>query len=177
MWWIRQYYELTSLQPKPQPYFGPPLIHSHGLFATLTHNQKAAAFRHEHVTRQGAQIPGLICESSAWNLRAGIAQSVQRLATGWTIRGSNPGAGRIFRIRPDRPWSPHRLLHKGYRVCSPGVKWPGRGFDHLPTSSAVVKERVELYLSKLSWPVLRAKFSFLSVWNLFHVTLLARGVL
>jgi hypothetical protein len=32
---------------------------------------------------------------------AGIAQSVQRLATGWTVRGSNPGGGEIFRRRPD----------------------------------------------------------------------------
>jgi hypothetical protein len=31
---------------------------------------------------------------------AGIAQSVQRLATGWAVRGSNPGAGEIFRTRP-----------------------------------------------------------------------------
>jgi len=39
----------------------------------------------------------------------------------------------------------------------PGVKRPGRGIDHPPSSSAVVKERVELYLyspSGLSWPVL-----------------------
>jgi len=28
---------------------------------------------------------------------AGTAQSVQRLATGWTVRGSNPGGGEIFR--------------------------------------------------------------------------------
>jgi hypothetical protein len=28
----------------------------------------------------------------------------------------------------------------------PGVKRPGRGIDHLPPSSAKVKERVELYL-------------------------------
>jgi hypothetical protein len=28
----------------------------------------------------------------------------------------------------------------------PGVKWPGRGVDHLPPSSAEVKESVELYL-------------------------------
>jgi hypothetical protein len=28
----------------------------------------------------------------------------------------------------------------------PGVKWPGRGVDHPPASSAEVKERVELYL-------------------------------
>jgi hypothetical protein len=33
---------------------------------------------------------------------AGIAQLVLRLATGWTVRGSNPGGGEIFRIRPDR---------------------------------------------------------------------------
>jgi hypothetical protein len=34
------------------------------------------------------------------------------------------------------------------------VKGPGRGLDHTPTSSAEVKERVELYLyslSRLSW--------------------------
>ena len=39
----------------------------------------------------------------------------------------------------------------------PGVKRPGRGVDHPPTSSAEVKERVELYLyspSVPSWPVL-----------------------
>jgi hypothetical protein len=40
---------------------------------------------------------------------------------------------------------------------SPGVKRPGRGFDHTPPSSAKIKERVELHLyspSGLSWPVL-----------------------
>ena len=42
--------------------------------------------------------------------RAGIVQSVQRLATGWTVRGSNPGGGEIFRTRPDRPWGPPSLL-------------------------------------------------------------------
>ena len=38
-----------------------------------------------------------------------------------------------------------------------GVKWPGRGVEHPPTSSAEVKEKVELCLyspSGLSWPVL-----------------------
>jgi hypothetical protein len=29
-------------------------------------------------------------------IRTGIAQSVKRLATGWTVRGSNPGEGRVF---------------------------------------------------------------------------------
>jgi len=39
----------------------------------------------------------------------------------------------------------------------PGVKRPGRGVDHPPSSSAEVKERVELYLystSGLSWPAI-----------------------
>ena len=47
---------------------------------------------------------------------AGIAQSVKRLATGWTVRGSNPGGGEIFHTRPDRPWGPPSLLYNGYRV-------------------------------------------------------------
>jgi hypothetical protein len=32
-----------------------------------------------------------------------VSQSVQRLTTGWTVWGSNPGGGEIFRTRPDRP--------------------------------------------------------------------------
>jgi hypothetical protein len=28
----------------------------------------------------------------------------------------------------------------------PGVKWPGRGLNHPPPSSAEVKERIDLYL-------------------------------
>jgi hypothetical protein len=50
------------------------------------------------------------------NVGAGIAQSVSRLATGWTVRGLNPGGGEIFRTRPDGPWGPPSLLYNGYRV-------------------------------------------------------------
>ena len=51
-----------------------------------------------------------------------IAQSVKRLATGWTVRGSNPGGGgEIFLTHPDRPWGPLSLLHNGYRIF-PGGK-------------------------------------------------------
>jgi hypothetical protein len=45
----------------------------------------------------------------------------------------------------------------------PGVKWPGRGVDQPPTSSAEVKKRVEVYLyspSGLSWPVLGRTLPF-----------------
>ena len=40
------------------------------------------------------------------------------------VRGSNPGGGEIFRIRPDRPWGPPNLLYNGYRVF-PGGKAAG----------------------------------------------------
>jgi hypothetical protein len=75
---------------------------------------------------------------------------------GWTVRGSNPGAGEIFRTRLDWPRDPLSLLYNEYRVF-PGVKRPGRAVDHPPPSSAEVRERAELYLhspSAPSWPVL-----------------------
>jgi hypothetical protein len=37
------------------------------------------------------------------------------IATGWTVRGSNPGGGEIFRSRPHRLWGPPSLLYNGYR--------------------------------------------------------------
>ena len=73
-----------------------------------------------------------------------LAQSVQRIATGRTVRGSNPSGGEIFRTRPDQPWSPPSLLHNWYSVSFPGVKRPGRGVDHSTPSSAKVKEIVLL---------------------------------
>ena len=67
-----------------------------------------------------------------------VAQSVWRLATGWTIRGSNPGGGEIFRTCQDRPWGPPSLLYNGYRVFPGGKDRPGRDADPSPPSSAVV---------------------------------------
>src|SRR5215510_2166816 len=63
---------------------------------------------------------------------AGIAQSVWRLATGWTVWGSDPGGGEIFRTCPDRPWGPPSLLYNGYRVFPGGIKRPGHDADPSP---------------------------------------------
>jgi hypothetical protein len=59
-------------------------------------------------------------------LAVGIAQSVYRLATGWTVTGSNPGGGVFFRTRPDRPWVPPAPVQRVPGLSS-GVKRPGRG--------------------------------------------------
>jgi len=37
------------------------------------------------------------------NALAAIAQSILRLAKGWTVRLSNPDGGEIFPTHPDRP--------------------------------------------------------------------------
>jgi hypothetical protein len=52
-----------------------------------------------------------------WN---GIAQSVRRLATSWTVRGSASGMGEIFRTQLQRSWGPTRLLYDGYRISFRG---------------------------------------------------------
>jgi len=58
--------------------------------------------------------------------------------------------GEIFRIPPDRPWSPSNLLYNGYRVSFPGVKRPARGVIQSPLPSAEVEGTVELYTSTLA---------------------------
>ena len=59
---------------------------------------------------------------------------------------------------PPRPVrGPPSLPQNWYRVFFLGVKRPGRGVNHPPTSSAEIKERVELYLyvpSMSAWPVI-----------------------
>ena len=67
-----------------------------------------------------------------------VAQSVQRLATGWTVQGSNPDGGEIFHTCPERPWGPPSLLYNGYRVLPGGKERLERGADPSPPSSAVV---------------------------------------
>ena len=71
-------------------------------------------------------------------LWAGVAQSVQRLATSWTVRGSNPDRGEIFRTCPDRPWGPPSLLYNGYRAFPGGKERPGIDADPSPPSNVVV---------------------------------------
>jgi hypothetical protein len=92
---------------------------------SLSHSRRRSLSLHDLSTgHQFARV-------SFSNRFSGIAQSVQRLATGWTVRRSNPGRGEILRTRPDRPW-----VFPGGKAAG-ACRWP-------PTpSSAEVKERVE----------------------------------
>ena len=72
-------------------------------------------------------------ESLGW-----VAQSVERLVTGWTVRGSNPDGGEIFLTCPDQPWGPPSILYNGYRDFTGGKERPGREADPSPPSCAVI---------------------------------------
>jgi len=66
------------------------------------------------------------CREHAGKLRLQRdTQNIQRLATVWTVRGSNFGGSEIFRACSDRPWGPPSLLYKGYRVSFLGGKAVG----------------------------------------------------
>jgi hypothetical protein len=72
-------------------------------------------------------------------------RSVQRLATGWAIQGSNPGGGEIFPARQIRLQVPPSLLYNRYRILPKRVKRPGRGAEHPPASSPEVYNSLVLY--------------------------------
>jgi hypothetical protein len=75
-----------------------------------------------------------------------VAQSVQRLATEWTVRGLNPGGGKIFRTGPDRLWAHSASCTVGNEFFPGGKERLGRDADSSPTSSAVGHERLKLFL-------------------------------
>ena len=59
-----------------------------------------------------------------WYNQTRIAQSVQQLAKGWTVLGSNPGGREFLHTRPDLPWSVSSLLYNEHRAI-PGGKPEG----------------------------------------------------
>jgi len=63
-----------------------------------------------------------------------------RLATGWTVRGSNPVGARFSAPVQTGPGGPPSLLYNRYRVFPRGKERAGREADHSPPSSAVVKK-------------------------------------
>jgi hypothetical protein len=68
-----------------------------------------------------------------------VAQSIERLATGWKVRGSNSGGDEIFAHVQTGP-DVHPASCTMGTGSFPGVKRPGRGADYPPPSSAEVKK-------------------------------------
>jgi hypothetical protein len=54
------------------------------------------------------------------------------LTTSWTVQESNSDGDEILCTRPDRLWGPPSLLYRSLLA----VKWPVRGVDRPPPSSA-----------------------------------------
>ena len=80
-------------------------------------------FPHSHHTVFITKIdcrPMKVSEHLLRYLRIKTAQSLQRLATGWTVRGSNAVGGEIFRTGPHRSWGPTSLLYNGHLVFARG---------------------------------------------------------
>ena len=105
-------------------------------------------------------------QNNQWHPWAVIAHLVQRLATGWTVRGSNPSGEARFSATVHTSCKAHPASYTVGTGSFQGVKRPGRDIEHPPLSSSEVKERVELYPYSpfgLSWAVLGWPLS-LPVW-------------
>ena len=98
----------------------------------------------------------------------GRDSSVQRLATGWTVRGSYPCGGRDF----PRLSTPNSRPNHPPVQCSPGLfrgvlKRPGRGANQPPSSNTEVKND---YSCKSTPPlVLRGLLYGLTLTTSFHI--------
>ena len=68
-----------------------------------------------------------------------VAQSVQRLAAGWTVWGSNPGGGPDFPHLSIPVLGPIKVPVQCVPGSYPGVKRPGRGADHPPNLAPRLK--------------------------------------
>ena len=73
---------------------------------------------------------------------AGMAQSLQGPATGWTARNSNQDRDKRFshlENRPDSLLGPHSLQLNGHRNSFPEVMRLGHAVHHSPPRNAEVK--------------------------------------
>ena len=93
---------------------------------------------------------------------------LHRLRYSNSLRAARSGDRTPVRTRLSTPIQtasgvPPSPQYSGKLVSFPEVKRPGRGVDHPPSSSAAVKERVELHLNSSSGPS-----SPVAGWTSFH---------
>ena len=112
---LYQNHQVTNL-PKEQAYTCISLIKPAQAHAAYTTVQFLSLPHVSAITSPSSRCTTLETYPNTIQLSAGIAQSVQRLATGWMVRGSNPGGGKIFRTSSYWPQGLHSLLYDVYRV-------------------------------------------------------------
>ena len=98
-------------------------------FVTTSEHHELLAFKAEGWFKDRKWSRCKCCRGARPNSSAaaavmGIAECVWQLATGRTVRGSNPGGSEILSTRPDRPWGSPCLLYNVHRVI-PGGKAAG----------------------------------------------------
>jgi hypothetical protein len=72
----------------------------------------------------------------------GIAPSFYRLATSWSVLGSNPVSTTLSAPVQTGYWDPPNFQYKGYLVFFREVKWTGGcGVEHPPIHRAEVKKK------------------------------------
>jgi hypothetical protein len=74
----------------------------------------------------------LNCFDILCNNGAPVAQSVEQLTTGWTVRGSTPGGGTRFSALIQTGPGTHPAYHEIGTGSFPGEKRSGHGVDHPP---------------------------------------------
>jgi hypothetical protein len=83
-------------------------------------------------------------------MAAGIAQSVYRTSTSWTVRGSKPGGAEIIPAHPDQPRGTHSLQYNAYQGQFAGTKCPPGFDDYPPITVAGSSVGRAIYLPRLS---------------------------
>ena len=108
--------------------------HTHTHPTTHTHTHTHTTTRH-HTTHTHTHTHNI-----------NTAYSVQRLDTGWKVRGSNPSGGSdcfLRHIRQDRPTAHPDYCTIRNGAFSPRVKQPGPEADHPPRSGAEAKHELQ----------------------------------
>ena len=89
------------------------------------------AFNAKSLPLYPQERPGTPCGGGLVGVRAWEAQSVQRLAMGWTVWGSKPVGSRFSTPVQTGPEAHPASYTMGTGSFSE-VNWPGRGVDHPP---------------------------------------------
>jgi hypothetical protein len=97
-----------------------------------------------------------IVRSKSFLLQMWVSSPFFQVATGWTVRGSNPGGGARYSAPVQTGPGAHPPSYTMGTESFPGVKRPRHGFDHPPHLESRLKKKIRdiiLHPSRPLWPV------------------------